>query len=207
MAVKRGATSISEPQELKDDDGAVIVATIATYGDCTHTFVQRLDYKGAFMPGYRAVTEPDPLASFTASPNINFIDHVVRIVPTLLSLSLSPRLHTIYTRTPLISLVTDIYICMCTQVGNQDDDQMTPVVEWYEKVLQFHRFWSVDDKMVHTEYRLAAPHNTYAFISCTERCCLSLSSLRSIVMVDYDRKVKMPINEPADGKRKSQIKE
>mmetsp|Transcript_6601 Transcript_6601/g.11472 ORF Transcript_6601/g.11472 Transcript_6601/m.11472 type:complete len:385 (+) Transcript_6601:93-1247(+) len=146
IAVKRGAKSISEPKELKDENGSVIVATIATYGDCTHTFVERKDFKGAFLPGFKAVTTVDPLATFTDPPNINFIDHVV---------------------------------------GNQDDNQMTPVCEWYEKVLQFHRFWSVDDKMVHTEY----------------------SSLRSIVMVDYDRKVKMPINEPADGKRKSQIKE
>jgi 4-hydroxyphenylpyruvate dioxygenase len=70
-------------------------------------------------------------------------------------------------------------------VGNQANDQMTPVVEWYEKMLGFHRFWSVDDKMIHTEY----------------------SSLRSIVVTDEDEKVKMPINEPALGKKKSQIQE
>ena len=44
-------------------------------------------------------------------------------------------------------------------------------------MLQFHRFWWVDDKMIHTE----------------------LSSLRSIVVADYSKKVKIPINEPADG--------
>ena len=55
----------------------------------------------------------------------------------------------------------------------------------YENVLDFHRFWTVDDKQVHTEY----------------------SALRSIVMTDYDRTVKMPINEPAEGKKKSQIQE
>ena len=60
---------------------------------------------------------------------------------------------------------------------------MTPVVEFYEKVFNFHRFWTVDDKMIHTEY----------------------SSLRSIVVTDEHEKVKMPINEPAAGKRKSQI--
>jgi 4-hydroxyphenylpyruvate dioxygenase len=43
----------------------------------------------------------------------------------------------------------------------------------------------VDDKMIHTEF----------------------SSLRSIVMTDFDEKIKMPINEPANGKRKSQIQE
>eukprot|EP00128_Syssomonas_multiformis_P003823 Colp12_sorted_trinity150504_noHs@24320 len=62
---------------------------------------------------------------------------------------------------------------------------MVPVCEWYEDCLQFHRFWSVDDSQMHTEY----------------------SALRSIVMTDYDEKVKMPINEPAPGKRKSQIQE
>ena len=33
-------------------------------------------------------------------------------------------------------------------VGNQPDDTMVPVADWYEKTLQFHRFWSVDDKQV-----------------------------------------------------------
>lgn len=146
-AVKRGAVVVREPFELKDANGCVVLATIKTYGDCTHTFVQRTGYKGAFLPGYKALAAgSDPLSKITPPPGLAFIDHVV---------------------------------------GNQDDDQMLSVVEWYEKVLQFHRFWSVDDTMVHTEY----------------------SSLRSIVMVDYDRKVKMPLNEPADGKRISQIKE
>ncbi len=52
-------------------------------------------------------------------------------------------------------------------------------------MLDFHRFWSVDDSMMHTEY----------------------SALRSIVMTDFDEVIKMPINEPAPGKRKSQIQE
>jgi len=68
-------------------------------------------------------------------------------------------------------------------VGNQPDLQMEPVVRYYEKALQFHRFWSVDDSIMHTEY----------------------SALRSIVVTDFDENVKMPINEPANGKKKSQI--
>ena len=68
-------------------------------------------------------------------------------------------------------------------VGNQPDNAMIPVTDWYEKALQFHRFWSVDDSMIHTEF----------------------SSLRSIVVTNYDETIKMPINEPANGKRKSQI--
>lgn len=70
-------------------------------------------------------------------------------------------------------------------VGNQPDGEMEAVASWYEKMLDFHRFWSVDDTMMHTEY----------------------SALRSIVVADFDEKVKMPINEPASGKRKSQIQE
>ncbi len=58
-------------------------------------------------------------------------------------------------------------------------------VNRYEDKLQFHRFWSVDDSIMHTEY----------------------SSLRSIVVADYDESLKMPINEPAPGKKKSQIQE
>ena len=76
-----------------------------------------------------------------------------------------------------------LYIDHC--VGNQPDGEMEPVAQWYEQMLDFHRFWSVDDKMIHTEF----------------------SSLRSIVMTDFDEKIKMPINEPANGKRKSQIQE
>lgn len=62
---------------------------------------------------------------------------------------------------------------------------MTGVSKAYEDYFQFHRFWSVDDSQIHTEY----------------------SSLRSIVVTDYDERVKMPINEPAPGMRKSQIQE
>ncbi|PIO40643.1 hypothetical protein AB205_0088390 [Aquarana catesbeiana] len=68
-------------------------------------------------------------------------------------------------------------------VGNQPDDEMVPVVDWYQKTLLFHRFWSVDDKQLHTDF----------------------SALRSIVVANYEETIKMPINEPASGKRKSQI--
>lgn len=70
-------------------------------------------------------------------------------------------------------------------MGNQPDGEMESVAKWYESVLQFHRFWSVDDKQVHTEY----------------------SALRSIVMSNYEENIKLPINEPAPGKKKSQIEE
>ncbi|KAF6002120.1 hypothetical protein CCYA_CCYA11G3179 [Cyanidiococcus yangmingshanensis] len=70
-------------------------------------------------------------------------------------------------------------------VSNQPDQGMEPVVEWYTEKLGFHRFWSVDDRQIHTEY----------------------SSLRSIVVTDANERIKMPVNEPAAGKRKSQIQE
>jgi 4-hydroxyphenylpyruvate dioxygenase len=71
------------------------------------------------------------------------------------------------------------------QTGNQPDREMEDVCDWYTKVLGWKRFWSVDDSQVVTKY----------------------SSLRSVVMTDPGENVKMPINEPADGIRKSQIQE
>lgn len=53
----------------------------------------------------------------------------------------------------------------------------------YQNCLLFHRFWSIDDKQIYTQY----------------------SSLRSIVVTNYEETIKMPINEPAMGKKKSQI--
>lgn len=145
-AISRGAKSVLAPTELKDEFGTVIIATLQTYGDTTHTLVERDNYTGEFLPGYRIQTKKDPLSALAGSPNLQFIDHCV---------------------------------------GNQADNAMVPACDWYEKALEFHRFWSVDDSQIHSEY----------------------SALRSIVMTDYDETVKMPINEPAPGKRKSQIQE
>ena len=145
-AIERGAKSVQPPLRLEDEHGHVVLATIQTYGDTTHTLVERANYTGAFLPGYVARSSVDPLSTLVATPAILHIDHVV---------------------------------------GNQPDHEMMAAVDWYEKVLGFHRFWSVDDSQIHTEY----------------------SSLRSIVMADPTDTVKMPINEPAAGKRKSQIQE
>lgn len=60
---------------------------------------------------------------------------------------------------------------------------MEPVTSWYEKMLDFHRFWSADDSIIHTDY----------------------SSLKTIVVADYDENVKIPIVEPAKGRKISQI--
>ena len=70
-------------------------------------------------------------------------------------------------------------------VGNQPELTMDDAAGWYEKNLLFHRFWSVDDSQIHTEY----------------------SALRSVVVTNYEETIKMPINEPAPGKKKSQIQE
>jgi 4-hydroxyphenylpyruvate dioxygenase len=70
-------------------------------------------------------------------------------------------------------------------VLNQPDKQMEGIADWYVRCLMFHRFWSVDDSQIHTEY----------------------SALRSIVVANYEETIKMPINEPANGKKKSQIQE
>lgn len=145
-AVERGAIPVQEPTTLEDDEGTVIISTVRTYGNTTHTFVQRDKYTGSFLPGFRAHHLSEPINQLIPAVNLKFIDHCV---------------------------------------GNQPDGEMEAAASWYEKMLDFHRFWSVDDKMVHTEF----------------------SSLRSIVVADFDEKVKMPINEPANGKRKSQIQE
>ncbi|CAL3966971.1 unnamed protein product [Diplocarpon coronariae] len=70
-------------------------------------------------------------------------------------------------------------------VGNQDWGQMKAACDYYERCLSFHRFWSVDDSQISTEF----------------------SALNSIVMASPNNVVKMPINEPAPGKKKSQIEE
>jgi 4-hydroxyphenylpyruvate dioxygenase len=144
-AIARGGKSIRAPWEETDKDGTVIMATIATYGDVEHTFVQRNNYKGEFLPGFM-LPKIDPLLEGLPNTKLLYIDHIV---------------------------------------GNQPDLEMEKACEMYEKQLDFHRFWSVDDTQMHTEY----------------------SALRSIVMTDYDEKIKMPINEPAIGKKKSQIQE
>uniref|UniRef100_A0A669DPR5 4-hydroxyphenylpyruvate dioxygenase n=1 Tax=Oreochromis niloticus TaxID=8128 RepID=A0A669DPR5_ORENI len=145
----RGAVIIKEPYTLEDKYGKVRLAVLQTYGDTTHTFVERTGYSGLFL-NYSGCDLTELFVCFfplcSPSGNLDFIDHVV---------------------------------------GNQPDDEMVSVVEWYQRNLLFHRFWSVDDKQLQTEF----------------------SALRSIVVANYEETVKMPINEPALGKRKSQIQE
>lgn len=141
-AVSRGATGVHEPKEFRDENGSVIISSVRTYGDTIHSFIQRVDYTGPFLPGFRAHHLKEPINQVLPIPALGWIDHCV---------------------------------------GNQGDGEMEAASSWYEKMLDFHRFWSIDDSMIHTNY----------------------SSLRSIVVADFDEKVKMPINEPAEGIRKS----
>lgn len=145
-AKERGASVVRDIWEERDEFGTVRMATVKTYGETQHTFVERKNYRGVFLPGFKTPLYEDVLSKVLPPTYLDFIDHVV---------------------------------------GNQPDLQMESVAAWYEKVLMFHRFWSVDDSQIHTEY----------------------SALRSIVMSNYEETIKMPINEPAKGKKKSQIEE
>ena len=141
-AVERGAVSVQEPTVLKDDDGEVIIAGIRTYGDTIHTIVERKNYKGIFMPGYRAVSSPyEPTGT-----GLKYVDHCV---------------------------------------GNVELGKMNAWVEFYSRVLGFYNLLSFDDKAISTEY----------------------SALMSKVMSNGNGRIKFPINEPAKGKKKSQIEE
>lgn len=76
-AINRGAKAIKAPESIQDRYGSVCVATIQTYGDTTHTFVERGQYNGAFLPGYRAVEEEDAISRFLPKVNLDSIDHCV----------------------------------------------------------------------------------------------------------------------------------
>lgn len=145
-AMRNGAKSVMLPQEETSPEGTITKAAIKTYGDTTHTFIQRTTYTGAFLPGYRPWQTSDPINRLLPAVDLEAIDHCV---------------------------------------GNQDWAQMQAACDFYEQCLGFHRFWSVDDNDIFTEF----------------------SALKSTVMASANEVVKMPINEPAMGKKKSQIEE
>ncbi|MFZ0663234.1 MAG: 4-hydroxyphenylpyruvate dioxygenase [Acidobacteriaceae bacterium] len=139
---KRGARSMQEPHELKDEHGTVKLASIAAYGDTIHTFVERTGYGGVFLPGYRA----EPEDTLARPVGLLHIDHMV---------------------------------------GNVGWNEMNRWVEFYAHVMGFSLYQHFDDKDISTEY----------------------SALMSKVMANGNGRVKFPINEPAEGRRKSQIEE
>lgn len=164
-AVARGANVVFSPCKDSDECGSVRYAQVRTFGDTTHTLVQRTGYKGAFLPGYKAVTDKDNTSMYLPDVSLSIIDHCV-------GQSLNDSVG-----------VSSLFLILCA--GNQDWNEMSAVSEYYEKAFGFHRFWSIDDKDICTDY----------------------SALRSIVMASPDERIKVPVNEPAKGKKKSQIEE
>ncbi len=139
----RGGKSYMEPQKLKDEHGEVVLSGIHTYGEVVHIFVERRNYNGPFMPGFREWTSP---YFSTTETGLLYVDHCV---------------------------------------GNVGWNQMNPWVKFYEEVMGFRNILSFDDTDISTEY----------------------SALMSKVMSNGNGYVKFPINEPAEGKKKSQVEE
>lgn len=141
-AVKtRGAQVVSELETLTDDHGTVRVASIATYGDTIHTFVERGDYQGPFLPGFEERNVEPP-----AGVGLKGIDHVV---------------------------------------GNVELGKMNHWVNFYASTMGFSQLLHFDDEAISTDY----------------------TALMSKVMQNGTGKIKFPINEPAESKKKSQIEE
>ena len=138
----RGAKRYAEPFSKSDDNGEVKMASIHTYGDTIHTFVERKNYKGTFLPGYVSAK-----SNFKSEPvGLEFVDHCV---------------------------------------GNVELGKMNDWVKFYEDVMGFKLIITFDDNDISTEY----------------------SSLMSKVVSNGNGFIKFPINEPAAGKKKSQIDE
>lgn len=140
--VDRGAESYMEPVTREDANGKVVLSGIHTYGETVHIFVERKDYSGPFLPGYRA-WNPEYRPS---EVGLKFIDHMV---------------------------------------GNVGWNEMNKWCEFYAKVMGFAQLVSFDDKDISTEY----------------------TALMSKVMSNGNGRIKFPINEPAEGRKKSQIEE
>ena len=139
----RGAESYLTPTKNKDDYGHVVMSGIHVYGDTVHLFVDRTNYNGVFLPGYRAWLTPHYQPAETG---LLYVDHCV---------------------------------------GNVGWHQMDTWVKFYEDIMGFSNILSFDDKDISTEY----------------------SALMSKVMSNGNGYVKFPINEPAEGKKKSQVEE
>lgn len=139
---KRGAQSYFEPKVEEDQYGRVVRSGIHTYGDTVHVFVERKNYRGAFMPGFEVwESHYNPPVC-----GLKFIDHMV---------------------------------------GNVDWGQMNVWAKFYNEVMGFANLITFDDKDISTDY----------------------TALMSKVMTNGNGRIKFPINEPAAGKKKSQIEE
>jgi 4-hydroxyphenylpyruvate dioxygenase len=143
QAVQRGARGIREPHWVDDEFGRVELASIATYGEVVHTFVNRNEYEGAYLPGYVAQSTN---GAGPSDVGLLAIDHCV---------------------------------------GNVELGRMNYWVEFYERSFGMTEMLHFSDEDISTEY----------------------SALMSKVLTDGQGKIKFPINEPAEGKRRSQIEE
>jgi 4-hydroxyphenylpyruvate dioxygenase len=77
-AVANGAVGVTEPAVVRDKvDGYILMATIRTYGDTTHTLIERNNYHGSFLPGYKLIANIDPLAALLPEVTLEAIDHCV----------------------------------------------------------------------------------------------------------------------------------
>jgi len=76
-AVERGAKSVTEPHEIRDENGSVILASVSTYGDTIHTFVERRDFTGSFLPGFKPHYLKEKFNELVPVPEIDLVDHCV----------------------------------------------------------------------------------------------------------------------------------
>jgi len=77
-AIAKGAVGVQKPTTLRSkSDGEIVTAIVTTYGDTTHTLVERSGYRGVFMPGYQAMKILDPIARYLPSIPLEAIDHCV----------------------------------------------------------------------------------------------------------------------------------
>ena len=82
-AKKKGVKVVRDIYEESDEFGKVRFAVVQTYGDTTHTFIERSNYKGLFLPGYKEARMKDRLLELMPSPGILYIDHIVGNQPDL----------------------------------------------------------------------------------------------------------------------------
>ena len=82
--MSHGGIGVSTPQEYSDENGSVILATIKTYGDTTHTFVERSKYKGLFLPGYHKHHSVESLNNILDPIKFERVDHIVGNQPDLM---------------------------------------------------------------------------------------------------------------------------
>ena len=62
---------------MKDENGSVVISSVQTFGDTIHTFVERRDYKGTFLPGFKPHHLKEKFNDIVPIPEFEFIDHVV----------------------------------------------------------------------------------------------------------------------------------